>query len=377
MSVKRAVITLHGIRTRGAWQKALDPELAKWDFVPYPLDYGYFSAPAMVSPLARKKRLNWFRQEYDRIVASAGVARPSIICHSFGTYMTAHVLRSYDEVKFDRIILAGSIIDPAYAWQPVFDRDQALWIHNEYASDDIWPKIAGHVPLWDAGPSGRTGFGFQHERFSEHSSPRGHDVAAYATHFETWIRILRRPILSKTDQEIVRETLSLVPGIVARGMRVPAERLRCNVFVLGESGRHLVIPPGAHYNMDNPDELRLAIPVGMGCTGKAFQERTLHVAILHEGWWGQHDLPADLLRLVHRDLRWIMSFPVLDAEDGRIRGIMNVDCLSVEKSLQDLTDGPGPGNDLERERVKKMYGDIGTVIQTLAEHLTSLEQGAL
>ena len=40
----KRVISLHGIRTRGPWQKDIAPLLAENGFVPHPLDFGYFMA---------------------------------------------------------------------------------------------------------------------------------------------------------------------------------------------------------------------------------------------------------------------------------------------------------------------------------------------
>lgn len=61
---KRVVITVHGIRTRGAWQKQLTPILAKHELIPYPLDYGRFSAMSFLIPWRRESKLNWFHNEY-------------------------------------------------------------------------------------------------------------------------------------------------------------------------------------------------------------------------------------------------------------------------------------------------------------------------
>src|SRR5262245_49377239 len=98
MSSKKAVITLHGIRTHGKWQKDLDTQLAAGDMVPYPLDYRY-GLGAYLVPFWREETIRWLRDQYDRVIQAAGVKRPSIIAHSFGTYLTAEVLRRYPEVK--------------------------------------------------------------------------------------------------------------------------------------------------------------------------------------------------------------------------------------------------------------------------------------
>ncbi len=380
MNKKKIVITLHGIRTTGKWQKALDTVLASSEFVPYALDYGYFDTLAFLNPWKREERVKWFRSEYDRIVNASGVDRPSIIAHSFGTYLTAEVLNNYPEVKFDKIIFAGSIVPPDYDWKSRLAADQVLFVHNEYATKDPWPKVAGWIPWLNAGSSGRNGFSTPNStRFSQQGSPRGHEVAIFVTFFAKWVCLLRKPLLSQTDQESVQQILGLIPPILSKALNIQKENLRCNVFVEDEDGKDLAIPSGAYYNMNNPAECGITIPKGMGCTGKAFRDRRMHIAIFKDDWWGEHDLPPVQLQLVDHSLRWIISFPVLDPIDGRIRAIMNVDCLNVEKSLSDLGD-ESEGVQLNEQQhavLRKMYGDIGTILKILSENLVSLEQGAL
>lgn len=54
---KRVVISLHGIKTRGVWQKELAPELALGGFVPYVLDYGHLGAIELMRPSSLDKKV--------------------------------------------------------------------------------------------------------------------------------------------------------------------------------------------------------------------------------------------------------------------------------------------------------------------------------
>lgn len=47
---RRVVVSLHGIRTRGVWQKELVPALAIAGFIPYVLDYGHVGALELLLP---------------------------------------------------------------------------------------------------------------------------------------------------------------------------------------------------------------------------------------------------------------------------------------------------------------------------------------
>ena len=53
MSAPKVVVTIHGIRTRGEWQKRITPHLAAHGLVPYHIGYGWFGGflPFLASAL--------------------------------------------------------------------------------------------------------------------------------------------------------------------------------------------------------------------------------------------------------------------------------------------------------------------------------------
>ena len=54
---KKVLISLHGIRTRGEWQKELCPLVSEKSWKYYPLDYGYFSAAQLATGLCHNKKI--------------------------------------------------------------------------------------------------------------------------------------------------------------------------------------------------------------------------------------------------------------------------------------------------------------------------------
>ena len=66
--VRPVVITLHGIKTRGRWQKDLDLLLSQAGFTTASLDYGNFLALQLLIPWSRRKKVEWLRDEYERRV---------------------------------------------------------------------------------------------------------------------------------------------------------------------------------------------------------------------------------------------------------------------------------------------------------------------
>lgn len=212
---KPIVITLHGIRTFAPWQKELADELSAADFETRSFDYGFFGALRVILPWKRKAQIKWFRDQYRDRVPVGRV--PSIIAHSFGTYMIAGALENYDTIKFDQIILSGSIIPRDYDWQTLVDREQTRRVLNECGKQDIVVKVAPYV-IADAGHSGAHGFERDNdEHFSQRTvSKFGHSDYLHRLNFrDNWIPYLQggeppkdRLPLSKTVNWRFRATIA-------------------------------------------------------------------------------------------------------------------------------------------------------------------------
>ena len=155
LSAGAVVISIHGIRARGAWQKMLGSELNKAGFPYEALDYGFFGAVRLLFPGAREKQVRWFVDEYTRI-RQGSTAKISVIAHSFGTYIVAGALEKYAEVNLDSIIFCGSIVRPDYAWSRLIP-GQAKRVLNDFGRLDRWVKLVAWF-IGDAGPSGARGF---------------------------------------------------------------------------------------------------------------------------------------------------------------------------------------------------------------------------
>src|SRR3954447_12295563 len=80
------VFSLHGIRTRGVWQKEVTPILATAGFIPQPFDFGYFLALQLLWPPSRRKKVESFLSDYMRERNRLVGGIPSLLAHSYGTY---------------------------------------------------------------------------------------------------------------------------------------------------------------------------------------------------------------------------------------------------------------------------------------------------
>ena len=160
----KVVIGLHGIRTRARWQKALAEVAQRNSLVPriHRWDFGWFSVFRFLIPRARENKLRWFRETYDTEVKDRDVpledgAPPSIVAHSFGTYLVGHALKRFKHLRLDRVLLCGSILPTDFDWQLLIDRKQVGRLRVEYGVRDPWVRLAGWL-IGGAGPSGARGF---------------------------------------------------------------------------------------------------------------------------------------------------------------------------------------------------------------------------
>ena len=144
-------MTIHGIFTRGKWQKEISPLLA--GYIHHPVDFGYFWPWRLYFERSRRKVIKLFLEEYTK--AKARDPRPFIIAHSFGTYVVARALAKHPEIELDRIIFCGSIVDVGFGWSTRVNQFNALL--NDCGKKDRWSKLSPFI-VADGGPSGVVGF---------------------------------------------------------------------------------------------------------------------------------------------------------------------------------------------------------------------------
>src|SRR5438552_17651285 len=111
------IAPLHGIRTTASWQRTLsDAAQAKgWRCALEMWNYGRFSLLRFLLPWQRETKIRWFRETYTAFMRDSTFDLnpnnlPSIVAHSFGTYVLGYALLKYDNIRFDKVILCASIL---------------------------------------------------------------------------------------------------------------------------------------------------------------------------------------------------------------------------------------------------------------------------
>ncbi|HEV8384368.1 MAG TPA: hypothetical protein VGQ11_05805, partial [Candidatus Acidoferrales bacterium] len=171
------VFAVHGIRTNAPWFDTLAGVLQQEGIAFEFHRYGFFRLWRMLLGPNREKALENFVNFYEQQIAryaGKGVdpddpcMRPSIIAHSFGSYLVGHSLLKYDYLKFDKVILCGSILPRDFPWTRLVARGQVDYVYNDFGGRDVWCGTVGFGIPGKTGPSGRDGFATRSKMVQQH-----------------------------------------------------------------------------------------------------------------------------------------------------------------------------------------------------------------
>ncbi|WP_419963771.1 hypothetical protein [Pantoea vagans] len=161
----RWMVVIHGMNSRAPWQEAFSWEIAnllKYSAPVLIYKYGWATYEVLFPGIHRRMAKSLGR----RIRIASGRARaanlpdcPDVIAHSFGTRLFSLVLEDpeFADLRFGRVITAGSIIRPDFDWKCHFQDGRVEAVLNHIAAKD------GAVPfaVWaipGTGPSGKVGY---------------------------------------------------------------------------------------------------------------------------------------------------------------------------------------------------------------------------
>ena len=195
------VITAHGILTHGDWQRTFAAVMSGSPTIVESYNYGKYGLFRFLTPGFNQRKIDEFHTEYSKIVRSCPQVnlsrydqRPCLAAHSFGTWIACKAMEKYDDIRFDKLILCGSILPRDFEWARLFARDQVALVRNERGHKDPWPGWADKL-VPGTGTSGADGFDW-FEAIVEDSvyDEFGHSDFLGRPHMEKhWVPFLRRP----------------------------------------------------------------------------------------------------------------------------------------------------------------------------------------
>lgn len=152
---RAAVISVHGMNTRGAWQKELATVLQDAQIRHEPVDYGNVRL-GVLRPRTRDRVAEMIVRAHETQLLY--VDQVCAVAHSFGGLSLGHMLQTKPAIRLERIILYGCILSEQFPWQEIHRREQVGVVLNERTRSDFWAKIAPFSLMKNAGWAGVCGF---------------------------------------------------------------------------------------------------------------------------------------------------------------------------------------------------------------------------
>ena len=94
---------------------------------------------------------------HEGCTADQAHARPHIVAHSFGAWLTGNVLLRNPDIRIGRVILIGSVLRPDFDWNKLIKEGRVEAVLNHYGSHDYWSWVSEYF-IPESGPSGFRGF---------------------------------------------------------------------------------------------------------------------------------------------------------------------------------------------------------------------------
>ncbi|QDK82618.1 GNAT family N-acetyltransferase [Spirosoma sp. KCTC 42546] len=153
------VFAVHGIRRYDRWYEKFEqiPEVKKQGIEVVPFDYGFFSFGNFLIKKRREVIIDKFCKFYDENTQDTEFP-PSVIAHSFGTYIVYMAMLRYDAIKFDKIIFCGSILNSNINFRSFFEKGQIQNLLNDIGARDWFIKFTRYLIDKNCGNAGEVGF---------------------------------------------------------------------------------------------------------------------------------------------------------------------------------------------------------------------------
>ncbi|WP_073970219.1 response regulator [Serratia ficaria] len=221
-------ITVHGIRTYGAWQerlkKVVESKVDTIEFQSY--KYGYFTVISFFVPFLRRVKLKHFAEQLKDIRDRSPEKKEFMFfSHSFGTYIVVKALNDFllkknEDFNVGLIVLAGTVLPSAFDFKLILDKTNARIVNDCGSDDRILFLSKALVP--NTGMAGRVGFyGLNNNRFVNRFFRGGHSHYFESDNFmeKHWLPLIGNPssieIVDNRNKEsvsnvVVEKSISLL-----------------------------------------------------------------------------------------------------------------------------------------------------------------------
>ena len=152
------VILIHGIRDFALWQITVRSSLERAGLNVEATNYGRLNLLEFLLPIPyfRRRAIETVWRQIRIIKDNNPGSKLSVVAHSFGTYVVSYIMKENFDIKFDKVIFCGSVVDYDFPFEQFQDRFMKP-LMNEVGTRDIWPAVAESVTS-GFGSAGTYGF---------------------------------------------------------------------------------------------------------------------------------------------------------------------------------------------------------------------------
>lgn len=206
------VVLIHGIQTDGAWQKLVQEEFhGNKNINVVCVGYEFYNGLQLFA-LSRSGPIEKVKREIRDIQRAEPKARLMVIAHSFGSYIVNRILKEASDIRFERVVLCGSIVPRNFRWDIYGAGLDSERVVNDVGTNDMWPVVATACSF-GYGASGR--LGFQTARVTDRYFPYEHSDFFNSDHIKNfWLPFISDGVISKSDWDTKRPKTSLLVNLL-------------------------------------------------------------------------------------------------------------------------------------------------------------------
>lgn len=212
-STDKTLITIHGIRTYGKWQKQLKDTVNTYsrDFSHIEIKYGFFDIISFSIPYFRDRRAQKTAERLNKILGDNLDKRIYIVAHSYGTYILSKALHNFTKEKaIKAIILCGSPLSHSQCIDHIVTKADVTI--NECGTKD-YILILARLFIIGLGDAGRTGFSRENTmNFMNRFHSGGHSLYFSEKEQPTFYDKYWTPILSTDAEPAYCDSRANYPG---------------------------------------------------------------------------------------------------------------------------------------------------------------------
>lgn len=212
------IVTIHGIRTHGDWQKKLEERVGD-KYVVKPYGYNFHNGIDFFSEKSSQNEISLFIQYLERIEKEYPLAKIHIVSHSFGTYITYNALVNIrSRLNLGCLIFSGSVLQPEQDIESLYTKHNLEKVINDCSVVDF-PLLAAQLISNRYSLAGIIGFKGDRNKIVNRYFPGGHSCYFSNSHLDDWNNILCNGVVSSGSKKHDGFCMDIYYGIVLKKKR--------------------------------------------------------------------------------------------------------------------------------------------------------------